>query len=190
MNVEEILGQEKPQTKSSPGSLASSRDDYDKKDKLSALISSGKSKDYLGKQFTLADVEAFSQEDVERHFNRYQAKLGGVMTKTIGNSLINLYILGLSRFFDVDDEARLFDELSDDPFIDQALAVVCCDLYYKYGVYLAPLTAALTSAKHINFSTVNKNGNDYDSHEEPQTSGSGEEGSGSQEVKKDPSEEC
>merc|ERR1712074_333008 len=187
MNVEELLGQEKPQNKSSPGPLASSRDDYDKKDKLSALISSGKSKDYLGKHFTLADVEAFSKEDVERHFNRYQAKLGGVMTKTIGNSLINLYILSLSRFF---DEARLFDELSDDPFIDQALAAVCCDLYYKYGVYLAPLTAALTSAKHINFSTVNKNGNDYDSHEEPQTSGSGEEGSGGQEAKKDPSEEC
>ena len=31
---------------------------------------------------------------------------------------------------------------------------VCCELYYKYGMYLAPFTAMLTTARHIGF---NKN---------------------------------
>ena len=33
----------------------------------------------------------------------------------------------------------------------------CCELYYKFGMLLAPFTAALTTLRHINFENDLKN---------------------------------
>ena len=42
-------------------------------------------------------------------------------------------------------------DLEDDPFVEHALTTACCEMYYRYGMYLAPLTAAMTTAKHCRF---------------------------------------
>ena len=68
------------------------------------------------------------------------------MTKTLGNSFINLYVMGVSKYFNVINPPNLLEDLEEDPFINHALTSICCELYYKYGMYLAPFTAA----KHIN----------------------------------------
>ena len=64
--------------------------------------------------------------------------------------------MGVSKYFNVENPPKLLEDLKEDPFINHALTSVYCELYYKYGMYLAPFTAMLTTAKHINF---NKNKN-------------------------------
>ena len=49
---------------------------------------------------------------------------------------------------------KLLEDLEEDPFINHAQIRVYCELYYKYGMYVVPFTAMLTTARHINF---NKN---------------------------------
>ena len=49
---------------------------------------------------------------------------------------------------------KLIEDLEEDQFIHYLLTGACCELYYRYGMYLAPFTAMLTTARHINF---NKN---------------------------------
>ena len=100
---------------------------------------------------------------------RYEAKLGASMTKTLGNSFINLYVMGVSKYFNVVSPPKLLEDQEEDPFINHAVTSVCCELYYKYGMYLAPFTAMLTTAKHIN---LNKNKNVIDKNKEPGKSGS------------------
>ena len=39
-------------------------------------------------------------------------------------------------------------DLEEDPFVSSALSSACCELYFHYGMFLAPLTAALMTAKH------------------------------------------
>ena len=78
------------------------------------------------------------------------------MTKTLGNSFINLYVMGVSKYFNVINPPKLLEDLEEDPFINHALTSICCELYYKYGMYLAPFTAMLTTAKHINFNKKKK----------------------------------
>ena len=84
------------------------------------------------------------------------------MTKTLGNSFINSCVIGVSKYFNVINPRKLLEHLVEDLFINHALTSVCCKLYYKYGVYLAPFTAMLTTAKHINFNknkiAIDKNG--------------------------------
>ena len=91
------------------------------------------------------------------------------MTKTLGNSCINLYVMGVSKYFNVINPPKLLEDLEEDPFINHALTSICCELYYKYGMYLAPFTAMLTTAKHIN---VNKNKNAIDKNGDPGNPGS------------------
>ena len=42
-------------------------------------------------------------------------------------------------------------DLEQDPFLSSALQSACCELYYRYGMYLAPLTAVLTTAKYCDW---------------------------------------
>ncbi|CAC5387697.1 unnamed protein product [Mytilus coruscus] len=52
-------------------------------------------------------------------------------------------------FFKVVNPPILIQDLEEDPFINNALTNTCCELYYRYGMYLAPFTAILTTARHI-----------------------------------------
>ena len=96
-----------------------------------------------------------SAEEIDKLYCRYEAKLGASMTKTLGNFFffINLYVVAVSRYFNVVNQPKLIEDLEEDPFKS-----VCSELFYRYGMYLASFTPMLTAARHINFNRfiVNK----------------------------------
>ena len=77
--------------------------------------------------------------------------------------------MGVSKYFNVINPPKLLEDLEENPFINHALTSICCELYNKYGMYLAPFTAMLTTAKHIYF---NKNKNAIDKNGDPENPGS------------------
>ena len=175
MNVEELLNinvHDLPKDKDvgSPTRLVPSCTDLDvegdtKRERLSAIIAGGRGKQYIGRDLQISDIDAMTNEEVNKLYCRYEARLGASMTKTLGNSFINLYVMGVSNYFNVTNPPKLIEDLEEDPFINHALTTACCELYYKYGMYLAPFTAMLTTAKNIDFSTgseicKNKNKNE------------------------------
>ena len=123
-----------------------------KRERLSAIVAGGNSKQYLGKDLQLSEIDAMTPEQINKLYCRYEARLGASMTKTLGNSFINLYTMGVSKYFNVVNPPKLIQDLEEDPFINHALTSTCCELYYRYGMYLAPFTAMLTTAGHIDFS--------------------------------------
>ena len=127
-----------------------------KRERLSAIVAGGGSKQYLGRELQLSDIDNMAPQEVDKLYCRYEAYLGASMTKTLGNSFINLYVMGVSKYFNVINPPKLIEDLEEDPFINHAMTSVCCELYYKYGMYLAPFIAMLTTARHIDF---NKNKN-------------------------------
>ena len=122
-----------------------------KRERLSAIVAGGGSKQYLGKDLQMSDIDTMTPEQINKLYCRYEARLGASMTKTLGNSFINLYVMGISKYFNVVNPPKLIQDLEEDPFINHALTNTCCELYYKYGMYLAPFTAVLTTIKNINF---------------------------------------
>ena len=61
----------------------------------------------------------------------------------------------MTKLFSITNPPKLIDDL-EDPFVNHALITACCELYYKYGMYLALTPAMLATVRHINF---NKNKN-------------------------------
>jgi len=128
-----------------------------KRERLSAVVAGGNSKKYLGKELLLSDIDTMASEQINKLYCKYEARLGASMTKTLGNSFINLYVMGVSKFFNVINPPQLIEDLEEDPFINHALTNTCCELYYRFGMYLAPFTAMLTTARHIDFYIEQKN---------------------------------
>ena len=148
MNAEELLdiSQAIPQDATSQEAVQNT-----KRERLSAIIVGGGSRHYFGRDVQLTYLDKMTPQEIDKLYCRYEARLGASMTKTLGNSFINLYVMAVSRSFNVTNPPKLIEDLEEDPFINHALTSVCCELYYKYGMYLAPFTAMLTTARHIDF---------------------------------------
>ena len=123
------------------------------RDRLSALAAGGKTKEYIGKTLTSEQIEALSPEEVERLYSRYEAKLGAMMTKCIGHGAIKMYAGLAVRFLPIPEEnnAALVADLEEDPFVEHALNSAACELYHRYGMWLAPITTAATTLRHCRF---------------------------------------
>ena len=92
-------------------------------------------------------------DEISKHYGRYEARLGASMTKTLGASALQMYALVAGNLLPIPPEnhALLVADLEEDPFVEHALTTACCELYYRYGMYLAPLTTAMTTAKLCQF---------------------------------------
>ena len=50
-----------------------------------------------------------------------------------------------------ENQPGLIADLKGDPIVGHALSSAICKLYHRYGMFLAPLTTALTTIKHCQF---------------------------------------
>jgi len=126
--------------------------------RLAALACGGQARVALGNSFkgrplTSERVDAMEDTEIEELHARYEARLGAAMSKSLGSSLLLLYANVASKFLPLPPsrQPELVASLEQDPFVSSALQSACCELYYRYGMYLAPLTAALTTAKHCDW---------------------------------------
>ena len=146
MNAEELLQNIDVQLEESNEDLP---DTIKERDRLSAIVAGGNSKKYLGKEFKLSDIDSMNAEEIKKLYCKYEARLGASMTKTLGNTFINLYVMGVLKYFNITNPSHLIQDLEEDPFVNQALTNTCCELYYRFEMYLAPFTAMLATVKHI-----------------------------------------
>ena len=53
------------------------------KEKLILVVASGKSKQFLGKALTTKEIEQLNDEEIQKLYARYEAVLGGLITKQL-----------------------------------------------------------------------------------------------------------
>ena len=111
---------------------------------------------YLGKVYTEEQLAKLSQE-VEKLFNNYEAKLSGQMVKSLGKSVINMYSMGACTVLRITNKEALSKDLENDPVPNSALQRFTCEMYYRFGSFLAPLSVGIITSRHY-LSECNKNG--------------------------------
>ena len=94
---------------------------------------------------------------MEKLFNNYEAKLSGQMVKSLGKSIINMYSMGACSVLGIRNQEALSEDLENDPFLNSALQRFTCELYYRFGSFLAPLSVGIITSRHY-LSERNKNG--------------------------------
>ena len=143
-----------------------------KRQKLLECILKGNSKLYLAKVYTEEQLAKLNEEEVEKLFNNYEAKLSGQMVKSLGCSIINMYSMGACSVPGITNQEALSEDLENDPFLNSALQRFTCELYYRFGSFLAPLRVGIITSRHY-LSERNKNGE--------RTSGTGDNKNGGDE---------
>ena len=128
-----------------------------KRQKLLECILIGNSKLYLGKVYTEQQLAKLNEEEVEKLFNNSEAKLLGQMVKSLGKSIINTYSMGTCSALGIRNQEALCEDLENDPFLNSALQRFTCELYYRFGSFLAPLSVGIITSRHY-LSERNKNG--------------------------------
>ena len=114
-----------------------------KRHKLLECVLTGNSKLYLGKVTTEEQLNKLSEEEVEKLFNSYEAKLLGQIVKLLGCSIINMYSMGACTALTITNQEALSEDLEKDPFLDSALQRFTCELYYRFGLFLVPLSVGI-----------------------------------------------
>ena len=80
--------------------------------------------------------------------NRYESVLSAQMTKSLGKSTINLYSNIACSVLGVGNQQELSTDLECDPFLNTAMQRFTCDLYYRFGALLAPVSVSIITGKH------------------------------------------
>ena len=128
-----------------------------KHQKLLLCVLTRNSKLYLGKVYTEDQLTKLRKEEVEKLFNNYEAKLLGQMVKSLGKSIINIYSIGACSVSGITNQEALSEDLENDPFLNSALQRFTCELYYRFGSFIAPLSVGIITSRHY-LSEHNKNG--------------------------------
>ena len=81
------------------------------------------------------------------------------MVKLLGRSIINMYSMGACSALGITNQDALSEDLESDPFLNSALQRFTCELYYRFGSFLAPLSVGIITSRHYLLSERNKNGN-------------------------------
>ena len=105
------------------------------------------------KALTASHIEELDDSEIERLYAHYEARQGAAMTKTLGSAALQLYAGVVSMFLPIpaENQPGLIADLEGDLFVGHALSSATCELYHRYGMFLAPLTIALTTIKHCQF---------------------------------------
>ena len=128
-----------------------------KHQKLLKCVLTGNSKLYLGRVYAKEQLTKLNEEEVEKLFNNYEAKLSGLMGKSLGKSIINMHSMGACSALEITNQEALSEDLENDPFLNSALQRFTCELYYRFGSFLALFSNGIITSRHY-LSEHNKNG--------------------------------
>ena len=128
----------------------------DKRERLVASVLSGNSKMYLGKEYTEQQINEMDCTNVNTLLNRYESVLSAQMTKSLGKSIINLYLNVACSVLGIGNQQELSTDLVSNPFLNTALQRFTCDLYYSFGALLAPLSVGIIAGKHYTKNSITK----------------------------------
>ena len=127
-----------------------------KRKRLVACVLSGNSKVYLGKEYTEQQINEMDCNNVNTLLNRYEFILSAQMTKSLGKSVINLYSNVACSVLGIGNQQDLRDNLECGPFLNTAMQRFTCDLYYRFGALLAPVSVGIITGKHYAKTFVTK----------------------------------
>ena len=70
------------------------------------------------------------------------------MVKSLGKSIIRMYSMGACAASGMSNQYKLSEDLDSDPFLNSALQRFACKLYYRFCLFLMPLSVGIITSRH------------------------------------------
>ena len=111
---------------------------------------------YLGKEYTEQQINEMDCNSLNALLNRYESVLSAQMTKSLSKSVINLYSNLACSVLSIGNQQEPSIDLESDPFLNTALQRFTCNLYYRFGAMLAPVSVGIITGKHYAKNSITK----------------------------------
>lgn len=138
---------------------------------LAILATLGTTKDYLGKNMTLADVHRLSKEDVRNYYKIYQMANGQQLYNTLVRGSLGIISKVISHVIPLDSPESLANDLQEDKLVQRELSSFAGYLVLKGGRLVALASGLLQVAKHVDLNKIQKESNEkeVESNQNPET---------------------
>ena len=121
------------------------------REQLAVLVSTGRAKEAIGVQLTHDQVKRLSDKDVEKYDKRYKTYVGSKTTESLMDSFIFVATKAVGLFVKIKDIEAYQKELRNDYIINKELSTLAGQLAFTCGKALSVASAALITAKHIEY---------------------------------------
>ena len=118
---------------------------------LEILVSSGRCKAAIGKNFTHEEVRRLEDKDVMKYSKLHEAYVGSKTTEALIDSFLVFTTKALGLVVKLKDPEALKNELKNDYIITKELSTLSGRLALRCGRFLALANSVLISAKHVDF---------------------------------------
>ena len=121
------------------------------REQLAILVSTGKCKEAIGVNMSLAQVKQLDDKDVMKYHKRYETYVGGKTTDSMIDNFLPLAIKAVGYVVKIDGADALKNELKNDFIISKEMSQFFGGLAPKYGGKLALVNTLMITAKHVDF---------------------------------------
>jgi len=121
------------------------------REELAILVSTGKCKEAIGVNLSQAQVHQLDPKDVMKYYKRYETYVGAKTTDTMIDNFLSLSIKTAGLVVKIENADAIKNELKGDFIISKNLSQYFGGLALRYGGALALVSAAMITAKHVDF---------------------------------------
>jgi len=116
---------------------------------LYIVISTGQSKELLGKTITLDGLNKMSDEEIEAYYKIYEVSYAQRINDNLIDAVYRMYAFVLNRYLSIDDTEKLVEDLRNNYVLTSELKSLAGGLAATFGKFVAIAELGTTTLKHI-----------------------------------------
>ena len=120
---------------------------------LNIIVSTGRSKELLGKLLTVKELEEMSWDEIEVYYKIYELNYAEKVSTSLNSAFISLYSYFVNKVFPIDDVDQLREDLNNSYILNNEMKNITGGLARVGGKVWSLVELGLTTAKHIKVQT-------------------------------------
>ena len=116
---------------------------------LNIIISSGRSKEFLGRDVTLKDLDVMDEDKLEAYYKIYELNYANKIGENIVSGIIAAYSKIVNKVLPIDDVEKLQEDLNNDYILTSELKNITGTIAATCGKLMSVFSLSFITLKHI-----------------------------------------
>jgi hypothetical protein len=116
---------------------------------LNIVVSTGRSKELLGRNITVKDLDEMPSEELEAYYKIYELNYSEKVSSSLNNAILDLYSYAVNKIVAIDDVEKLREDLQKSYILTNELKNITGGLARIGGKLWSLVEITLTTVKHI-----------------------------------------
>jgi hypothetical protein len=119
---------------------------------LNIVVSTGRSKELLGRVVTVKELDEMSSEELDAYFKIYELNYADKVSNSLNNAILDLYTFAVNKVVPIDDVEKLRHDLYNSYILNHELKNLTGGISRVSGKLWSLVEITLTTIKHLKVS--------------------------------------